>query len=89
MFFTQNNDDFYGSFQNAVSVAFIIFGIVLFFVTDKYLSRNELKKQAVVARIAGLIKVDGLSWGDKEAMLNEEATKMIEVDNELFNRKPI
>lgn len=51
------------------------------------LSRKENKKQATVARIAGLIKLEGVSWEDKEAMLNKEVDMMIDTENELFTKK--
>jgi len=67
-------------------VPFFLFGIVLFTFINKFLSRKDIVKQAIVNRITSLIKAKNIQWVEKEIILNEEVDQMIEGDNEMFNK---
>lgn len=88
MFFVDSNEIFLDGFSVSITVSYLLLGIVFFIVSSKMLSRNENKKQAIVARIVGLIKLKGMAWRDKETILIKEVDIMINTDNELFVKKP-
>lgn len=84
MFFVDTNENFLEGFSVIITIAYLFLGIVFFVVSSKLLSRNGNKKQASIARMVGLIKVKGVSWEDKEAMLNKEVDMMVDTENEMF-----
>ena len=87
MFFVDSNENFLDGFSITITIAYLLLGIAFFIVSSKLLSRKENIKQAIVARIAGVIKLDGVSWEDKESILNKEVDMMIDTENELFTKK--
>ncbi len=87
MFFVTNNDNFHNGFTSAITFAFVIFGIILFVVSDKFLAWDSRQKRAVEARVIGLVSMPGLSWEQKEPIIRQEVDKVLKTENELFDKK--
>ena len=70
----------------SVLIMFLVFGVVLFAISDKILFNDNHRKRAIHARIVGLINMPGMTWEDKEQMLKKEAKDAMKEDNELFSK---
>lgn len=84
MFFVSTNEEFYSGFASTVTLAFLLFGVILFMVSDKMLFRENHRKRATEARIIGLINMPGMEWDDKEPLIKKEVAEAMKIDNELF-----
>lgn len=84
MFFVSTNEGYYSGFTSTVTIAYLLFGVVLFIVSDKMLFRENHRKRASEARIIGLVNMPGMQWKDKEDLIRKEVAEAMKIDNELF-----
>jgi len=84
MFYVTDYESFHSGATTTMTLAFLLFGVVLFIVSDKVLFRQNHKKRAAQARIIGLINMPGMKWNDKEEIIRKELADAMKVDNEKY-----
>ena len=87
MFFVYDNQSFHSGFTTAITFAFILFGIILFMLSDKLLDKRGRQQRAVESRVIGLVAMPGMTWEQKEPIIREEVARALGSDNELFDKK--
>lgn len=65
-------------------VIFVVFSLVLFIISDKLLFNTHHRKRAIEARIIGLINMPGMSWEDKEELINREADEALKEEEAFY-----
>jgi len=81
-----SNEELHQGYGMAIVAMFIILGVVVFIVSDKILFKKNHIIRASEARMVGLIKMPGMSWGDKEILLKKEAESWTKEQNELYDQ---
>jgi len=84
--FATNNTEVVGGSGYSMLIVYLIFGVILFAVSDKILFNTNHRKRAIDARILGLINMPGMAWEEKEGPLKKEARKAMKENNEIFSK---
>ncbi len=82
MFFVTNDDNFHNGGTVAMTIAYIVLGVVFFIVSDKVITHRTQKRQATEARIIGLINMPGMNWQDKESYIRKEVADVLKSEND-------
>ena len=73
-FFLEENNDFRDGFTISVTLAYMLFGIIFFVISDKIIIDRNSKRHAAEARIKGVINMPGVKWSEKEELIRKEVT---------------
>ena len=69
---TSSNSEYRDGFTISITLGYMLFGIILFVISDKIILYKNRKYHAAEARIKGVINMPGVKWSDKEELLRKE-----------------
>ncbi|MCH7696516.1 MAG: hypothetical protein IIB73_09545, partial [Proteobacteria bacterium] len=72
MFFVNDESELRDGFTISVTLAYMLFGIILFVISDKIIIDGNSKRHAAEARIKGVINMPGVNWSEKEELIRKE-----------------
>lgn len=87
MFIVNNNIELRDGFTVSLTFTYMLFGIILFIISDKIITYRNQKYIAAEARIKGMISMPGVKWSEKEELIRNEITLANKDESELIARE--
>lgn len=87
IFFVNSDTELRGGFTISLTLTYMLFGIILFIISDKIIIYKSNQRIATEARIKGVINMPGVKWSDKEKLIRNEIAIANKDKNEFLVRE--